>query len=152
MHTGRAITYSHWSFHCIQAESDHHVRDAYNYMTVQTDIAMPKRQIKVVQDAKRQAAWAAAINNTVASIRGNNMDCRVLDLGAGAGKSASAIQLGCVGVVLLVYLCNNVCAALLDPLTKVSTVVVLGPWKTSGPVLHCYILSSKVVVLCHCNS
>lgn len=56
-------------------------------MTVQTDIAMPARQIKVVQDSKRQAAWAAAIIDTVASIRGQDMDCRVLDLGAGAGKS-----------------------------------------------------------------
>ena len=70
----------------MQAESDHHVRDAYNYMTVQTDIAMPARQIKVVQDSVRQAAWAAAITDTVARIRGQDMDCRVLDLGAGAGK------------------------------------------------------------------
>ena len=72
---------------CLQAESDHHVRDAYNYMTVQTDIALPARQIKVVQDSVRQAAWGAAITHTVARIRGRDMDCRVLDLGAGAGKS-----------------------------------------------------------------
>ena len=71
---------------CVQAESDHHVRDAYNYMTVQTDIAMPQRQVKVVHDTKRQAAWAAAIRDTVAAIKGQDMDCRVLDLGAGAGK------------------------------------------------------------------
>lgn len=70
-----------------QAESDHHIRDAYNYMTVQTDIAMPARQIRVVQDSVRQAAWAAAITDAVTRIRGQDMDCRVLDLGAGAGKS-----------------------------------------------------------------
>ena len=63
------------------------MRDAYNYMTVQTDIAMPRRQIKVALDSVRQAAWAAAIADTVARIRDKDMDCRVLDLGAGAGKS-----------------------------------------------------------------
>ena len=70
----------------MQAESDHHVRDAYNYMTVQTDIAMPKRQIAVVQDKVRQCAWAAAIKQAVAGIMAEDMDCRMLDLGAGAGK------------------------------------------------------------------
>ena len=72
---------------CTQAESDHHVRDAYNYMTVQTDIARPKRQMKVVEDTVRQAAWTAAIKDAVTSMVAEDMDCRVLDLGAGAGKS-----------------------------------------------------------------
>lgn len=61
-------------------------------MTVQTDIAMPKRQIQVVQDIARQAAWTAAISHTVAAIKGQDMDCRVLDLGAGAGKPACTTQ------------------------------------------------------------
>lgn len=68
------------------------MRDAYNYMTVQTDIAMPKRQIQVVQDTLCQDAWTAAISHTVAAIRGQDMDCRVLDLGAGAGKPACTAQ------------------------------------------------------------
>jgi len=71
---------------CLQAESDHHVRDTYNYMTVQTDIAMPKRQLKIVEDAVRQAAWAKAIKESVRAIAAEEKDCRVLDLAAGAGK------------------------------------------------------------------
>lgn len=54
-------------------------------MTVQTDIAMPKRQLKIVEDAARQSAWAAAIKESVATIVAEDKDCRVLDLGAGAG-------------------------------------------------------------------
>ena len=77
---------------CTQAESDHHIRDAYNYMTVQTDVAMPARQIRVVQDNVRQAAWAAAISDAVQGIRGQDMDCRVLDLGAGVGKSNTLLS------------------------------------------------------------
>ncbi|KAL3131069.1 hypothetical protein ABBQ38_000384 [Trebouxia sp. C0009 RCD-2024] len=76
--------------HNTKAESDHHVRDAYNYMTVQTDIAMPKRQIQVVQDTLCQDAWTAAISHTVAAIRGQDMDCRVLDLGLHAMAALDA--------------------------------------------------------------
>ena len=71
----------------MQAESDHHVRDTYNYVTVQTDIAMPKRQVAVLGDRVRQDAWAAAIAVAVAATRAEDKDCRVLDLGAGAGQT-----------------------------------------------------------------
>jgi len=70
----------------LQAESDHHVRDTYNYMTVQTDIAMPKRQLKIVEDLVRQSAWATAIKDSVRAIVAEDKDCRVLDLAAGAGN------------------------------------------------------------------
>lgn len=69
----------------LQAESDHHVRDTYNYVTVQTDIAMPKRHLAVLQDKVRQDAWAAAIAAAVEATQAEDKDCRVLDLGAGAG-------------------------------------------------------------------
>jgi hypothetical protein len=39
-----------------QAELDHHVRDTYNYVTVQADIAMPGRQLAVLEDTYRQAS------------------------------------------------------------------------------------------------
>ena len=68
----------------LQAESDHHVRDTYNYVTVQTDIAMPKQHLAVLQDKVRQDAWAAAISAAVAT-KAEDKNCRVLDLGAGAG-------------------------------------------------------------------
>lgn len=54
-------------------------------MTVQTDIAMPRRQLRIVEDAARQSAWAAAIKESVGAIVAEDKDCRVLDLGAGAG-------------------------------------------------------------------
>ena len=74
------------SRHRLQAESDHHVRDTYNYITVQTDIAMPKRQVKIVEDSVRQSAWATAIKDSVRAITAEDKDCRVLDLAAGAGS------------------------------------------------------------------
>ena len=61
------------------------MRDTYNYMTVQTDIAMPKRQLKVVEDSVRRSAWAAAIKDAVQAVVAEDKDCRVLDLAAGAG-------------------------------------------------------------------
>lgn len=60
-------------------------------MTVQTDIAVPKRQMQVVQDTVRQSAWTAAIKHAVTSIIAEDMDCRVLDLGAGAGTFCYAL-------------------------------------------------------------
>ncbi len=55
-------------------------------MTVQTDIAMPKRQLKIVEDLVRQSAWATAIKDSVRAIAAEDKDCRVLDLAAGAGN------------------------------------------------------------------
>ena len=63
------------------------MRDTYNYITVQTDIAMPKRQIIVVEDNVRQTAWQAAIQQSVKDIVAEDKDCRVLDFAAGAGKT-----------------------------------------------------------------
>ena len=63
------------------------MRDTYNYVTVQTDIAIPKRQISIVEDAVRQTAWQAAIQQSVEAIVSEDKDCRVLDLAAGAGPS-----------------------------------------------------------------
>ena len=70
----------------MQAESDHHVRDTYNYVTVQTDIVMPQRQISVVADSVRQKAWQEAIQQSVKAIIAEDKDCRVLDLAAGTGR------------------------------------------------------------------
>lgn len=39
----------------MQAELDHHVRDTYNYVTVQADVVMPDRQLAVLEDTYRQA-------------------------------------------------------------------------------------------------
>jgi len=93
-----------------QAENDHNIKDTYNYLTIQTDIRMPRRQIEVVKDDVWQSAWATAIYNAVMEIRkggkkgreeeeedddDDEIDCRVLDLGAGAGlHSAIALQSG----------------------------------------------------------
>lgn len=76
------------SFHLLwhsQADNDHHVKDTYNYVTVQTDIRMPRRHFGVLADTARQAPWQAAIQAAVLHIEGEDKDCRVLNLGAGAG-------------------------------------------------------------------
>lgn len=62
------------------------MRDTYNYITVQTDIAMPKRHLKVVEDTVRQSAWKAAIIYAVKACMAEDKDCRVLDLASGAGE------------------------------------------------------------------
>lgn len=46
-----------------QAELDHHVRDTYNYVTVQADIVMPGRQLAVLEDAYRQAGPSVSSHN-----------------------------------------------------------------------------------------
>lgn len=51
----------------------------------QTDIKMPRRQLDVLADRVRQGAWQRAITAAVQRIEGEDKDCRVLDLGAGAG-------------------------------------------------------------------
>lgn len=44
----------------MQAEKDHHVRDTYNYVTIQTDIKMPQRAAAAARDTARQACYACA--------------------------------------------------------------------------------------------
>lgn len=61
------------------------MKDTYNYVTVQTDIRMPRRHFRVLADTARQAPWQAAIQAAVLRIEGEDKDCRVLNLGAGAG-------------------------------------------------------------------
>ena len=68
-----------------QADNDHHVKDTYNYVTVQADIRLPKRHFAVLQDAARADAFEAAIKHAIAALRAQDKDARVLALGAGAG-------------------------------------------------------------------
>ena len=72
-----------------QAESDHHVRDTLNYMTVQTDVAMPSRALEQVQDPSRVQPWRDALRWAVAQVQAEDKDVRVLNLGASAGASAA---------------------------------------------------------------
>ena len=71
----------------MQAESDHNVKDTYNYMTIQTDVRMPRRHFTFLEDSGQHEAFQAAITQAVAHITADgDLDCRVLNLGAGAGK------------------------------------------------------------------
>lgn len=71
-----------------QAENDHHIKDTYNYMTVQADIKMPKKTIRRLQDRYFNTQYRMAIEQAVAKIEASDTDCRVLNLGAGAGVQA----------------------------------------------------------------
>ena len=71
-----------------QAENDHHIKDTYNYMTVQSDIRMPKKTLKQLQDKHFNAQFKSAIEQAVAQIEATDTDCRVLNLGSGAGVQA----------------------------------------------------------------
>lgn len=71
-----------------QAENDHHIKDTYNYMTVQGDVRMPKKTIKRLQDVYFNKQYRTAIEQAVAQIEASDTDCRVLNLGAGAGIQA----------------------------------------------------------------
>ena len=69
----------------VQAESDHHVRDTYNYVTVQTDVVMPARQLRYLSDPARYEPFQHAVMAAVAKLLAEDKDVRVLHLGAGAG-------------------------------------------------------------------
>eukprot|EP00889_Picochlorum_renovo_P001971 jgi/Picre1/29001/NNA_004395.t1 len=71
-----------------QAENDHHIKDTYNYMTVQSDIRMPKRILKQLQDPYFNRQYRRAIEQAVDYFESSDTDCRVLNLGAGAGVQA----------------------------------------------------------------
>jgi len=67
-----------------QAENDYHVKDTYNYMTVQGDVRMPKAHFTFLEDFHRHELFREAIFKAVGDIS-KDRDCRVLNLGAGAG-------------------------------------------------------------------
>jgi len=68
-----------------QAENDHHVKDTYNYMTVQADIRIPKRQFAVFDDNARIDAFDAAIRHAISALQAEDKDARVLHLGSSGG-------------------------------------------------------------------
>lgn len=71
-----------------QAENDHHIKDTYNYVTVQTDVRMPKRHILQLEDSYAVSRFQQAIEAAVKAVAAEDKDCRVLNLGAGAGLHA----------------------------------------------------------------
>ena len=71
----------------MQADKDHHVRDTYNYVTVQSDIKIPGRHFAVLEDSARHAAFRAAITAAVAQMEAEDKDARMLNLGCGAGDA-----------------------------------------------------------------
>lgn len=70
----------------MQADKDHHVRDTYNYVTVQSDIKIPGRHFAVLEDSPRHAAFSAAITAAVSQMEAEDKDARALSLGCGAGN------------------------------------------------------------------
>lgn len=78
-----------------QAENDHNIKDTYNYMTVQADIRMPTRQLTALEDPYFNSAWRRAVEGAVKEIEATETDCRVLNLGSGAGVQAvTALNVG----------------------------------------------------------
>ena len=55
---------------------------------MQTDIRMPKRHLRLLEDGAFNSAFQQAIETAVAAIAAEDKDCRVLNLGAGAGLHA----------------------------------------------------------------
>jgi protein arginine N-methyltransferase 7 len=68
-----------------QADNDHHVKDTYNYATVQADIRLPKRHFAVLHDTARTNAFDLAIQRAIVTLQEQDKEARVLILGAGAG-------------------------------------------------------------------
>ena len=73
----------------MQADTDHHVKDTYNYATVQADIKMPGRHFAYLEDSPRHAAFRQAISAALAQMEAEDKDARVLNLGCGAGDMPS---------------------------------------------------------------
>lgn len=63
-------------------------------MTVQTDVRMPGCHFKYLADTVRQSTFERAITAAVAKISAMDMDCRVLNLGAGAGEKCHVLRNG----------------------------------------------------------
>lgn len=72
-----------------QAENDHDIKDTYNFMTVQTDVRMPNRELKAIEDSYLVKAWKEAIQGAVGDVEARDTDCRVLNLGSKIGLGAS---------------------------------------------------------------
>ena len=72
-----------------QAENEYHIRDTYNYVTVQADIRMPGRHFGYLCDRARLEAFERAITIAIDRTRAEAKDARVLNLGCGAGVLAA---------------------------------------------------------------
>ena len=70
----------------MQADTDHHVKDTYNYVTVQADIKIPGRHFAYLEDSSRHGAYRKAIEAALQQLEADDKDARVLNLGCGAGK------------------------------------------------------------------
>lgn len=68
-----------------QAENDYHLKDTYNYMTIQADIRLPKRHFKLLHDEVRLAKYSEAIRRAIDKTHADAKDARVLNIGCGAG-------------------------------------------------------------------
>ena len=79
--------------HILQADKDHHVKDTYNYVTVQSDIKIPGRHFAVLEDSVRHAAFSRAITAAVSQMETEDKDARVLNLGCGAGDALRVVAL-----------------------------------------------------------
>ncbi|BDA48465.1 Protein arginine N-methyltransferase 7 [Coccomyxa sp. Obi] len=71
-----------------QADNDHHVKDTYNYVTVQADVKMPGHHFGYLEDDSRAAAFERAIREAVDRMHADDKDARVLNLGCGTGLHA----------------------------------------------------------------
>lgn len=72
----------------LQADNDHHVKDTYNYATVQADVKMPGRHFQCLEDDRRAAAFEGAIRAAVDRVHAEDKDARILNIGCGAGSNA----------------------------------------------------------------
>jgi len=70
-----------------QAENDYHVKDTYNYMTVQTDIRQPKRHLDYIEDAYFHDIWERALRVAV-----DRIQVRALRSKAATGCRAGGVR------------------------------------------------------------
>ena len=84
-----------------QADNEYHIKDTYNYMTVQADVRMPRKHFRYLRDDDRLDAFARAVRSAVTRIRAErHCDARVLHIGCGAGYlTMEALRAGAHHVV-----------------------------------------------------
>ena len=84
-----------------QADNEYHIKDTYNYMTVQADIRMPRKHFMYLRDKNRLDAFARAVRVAIEKIGAErHCDARVLHLGCGAGYlTMEALRAGAHHVV-----------------------------------------------------